>query len=309
MTKQKKLYPGNTIEVRSFAEIAKTLDMNGCFESLPFMPEMVSCCGKRYTVYRRLEKTCVEGYGARLLPGTVTLKGSYCDGSFHDGCQRCCPILWKEAWLRPMQSSESRTDMAPEQESGPLCALRTRKDEHRYFCQSTELSAATRYLFPITFKRCTSEFLNKNVGLREAFRYLWIPLIVKVKTKTFGLSSVQPVGSSDSTPALELNLRPGERVEVKTPAEIALTLDRQGRNRGLSFTPQMLPFCGKRYVVKGRVDRMILETTGKMRQFKHTVILEEVTCDGHTVLGGCSRLVYNLWREAWLRRVDQGAQP
>jgi hypothetical protein len=304
MTKHKKLYPGDIVEVRSYSEIAGTLDTNGCFESLPFMPEMLSSCGEKYTVYRRLEKTCVEGYGARLLPDTVTLKSSYCDGSFHDSCQRCCPVLWKEAWLRPIRSGDSGTGTASVGESSSVNAFRTRKEEHRYFCQSTELAAATRYLFPITFKRCTSEFRNKNVGLREAFRYLWIPLIVKVKTKACGLSSVQPVGTSDSTPTLELNLQPGEWVEVKQPAEIALTLDRQGRNRGLSFTPQMLPFCGKRYVVKGRVDRMILETTGRMRQFKHTVILEDVTCDGHTVLGGCSRLVYNLWREAWLRRVD-----
>jgi hypothetical protein len=33
------------------------------------------------------------------------------------------------------------------------------------------------------------------------------------------------------------------------------------------------------------------------------VILEGVTCDGHTILGGCSRHVFHLWREAWLRRV------
>jgi hypothetical protein len=66
----------------------------------------------------------------------------------------------------------------------------------------------------------------------------------------------------------------------------------------------MIPFCGKRFIVKGRVERIILEKTSEMRLLKHTVLLENVVCDGHTILGGCSRLLYILWREAWLRRVE-----
>jgi len=68
----------------------------------------------------------------------------------------------------------------------------------------------------------------------------------------------------------------------------------------------MLPFCGKKLTVKSRVERIILEKTSEMRLVKHTVLLENAVCDGHTILGGCSRLLYILWREAWLRRVGQG---
>jgi len=42
---------------------------------------------------------------------------------------------------------------------------------------------------------------------------------------------------------------------------------------------------------------MILETSGEMRDIANTVILEGVTCDGHTILGGCSPHVFHLWRE------------
>lgn len=297
------LYPGHRVRVRPFAEIAATLNQDGAFESLPFMAEMVPFCCSEFRVFRRLEKTCVEGYGARLLPNTVILEGVRCDGGAHDGCQRYCPLLWKQTWLEPIDGGTSVEHTRAQALASTVCSLKTKTDEGHYFCQSTQLGKATRYLFPITFRRCTAEFCARNVGLRRALQFLWIPFVVKLKTKLLGLRSVQPVGDSTHTPVEALDLQAGELVEVKSPTEIAVTLDRLGRNRGLAFGPQMLPFCGRRYTVKSRVDRAILETTGQMHQFKHTVILERVTCDGHTILGGCSRDVYHLWREIWLRRV------
>ena len=297
------LYPGYRVRVRPYAEIAATLDQDGTFESLPFMPEMAQFCGREFQVFRRLEKTCVEGYGARLLPNTVILEGVRCDGAAHDGCQRHCALLWKEAWLQPLEAGPLAAHQMPPAPSSTACPLKTMAGEGRFFCQSTQLGKATTYLFPITFRRCSAEFCAKNVGFRKAIQFLWTPFVVKLKTKLLGLRSVQPVGDSNRTPVESLDLQAGDWVEVKTPREIAITLDRRGRNRGLAFTPQMLPFCGRRYTVKSRVDRAILETSGEMRQFKHTVILEASTCDGHTILGGCSRDVYHLWREIWLRRV------
>lgn len=289
------------VEVRTIEEIAGTLDHNGCLEGLPFMPEMVPFCGRTFRMRHRLTYTCVEGYHGRLLPDTVTLEGASCDGSHHDGCQKCCPLLWKEAWLRPA-GVESAGAVHGAAAKATACA-KTRRDDGRYFCQSTELCRATCYLRPLSFTRCTAQYRDGNVDLERALELLWIPFKVKMKTRLFGLESVQPVGTSDSTPAEETGLQAGDLVAVKTPEEIARTLDRKGRNRGLPFTPTMLPFCGHEYRVKGRVERMILETTGEMRRLANTVILKGVTCDGHTSLGGCSRHLYHFWREAWLRRV------
>lgn len=338
------LYPGHRVRVRTFAEIAGTLDPDGALDSLPFMPEMIPFCGREFRVFRRLEKTCVEGYGARLIPNTVLLAGLRCDGAAHEGCQRQCPLLWKRAWLEPIDDTSpaehpsvsetcggtSYTSLPisarhenswtlvtpPSEDSVPgqspaiplahdmkVSSLKTRNGDGRYFCQSTQLGQATTYLFPISFRRCTAEFCARNVDFRKAVQFVWVPFVVKLKTKLLGRRFVQPVGNASRTPQEALELQAGEWVEVKTPREIAVTLDRQGRNRGLGFTPDMLPFCGRRYSVKGRVDRAILETTGKMHEFRHTVILQEVTCDGHSILGGCSRDVYHLWREIWLRRV------
>ncbi len=294
------------MEVLSLEEIGRTLDSDGCLEHLPFMPEMKSFCGKRFRVRHCLTYTCVEGYHGRLLPSTVTLEGAYCDGSSHDGCQKCCPLLWKLAWLRPDISGAMGPPRPAGAEVGETVCARTKRDDGRYFCQSAELCRATRYLRPASCTRCTAQYLAGNVGLARALQLIWVPVKVKLKTRLFGIGSVLPVGNSPSTPIERLGLQPGELVEVKTPGEIRLTLDPKGRNRGLLFTPHMLPFCGRQYRVRSRVERMILETTGEMRQLQNTVILEDVTCDGHTSLGGCSRHVFHLWREAWLRRVAPG---
>ena len=303
METRKKLYPGDRVQIRSFEEIEATLDSDGCLQNVPFMPEMISRCGKQFVVRHRLTKTCVEGYGARLLGRTVTLEGAYCDGSGHEGCQRCCPLLWKEAWLKPAEPGPDAVELGSIELPGRGTSLRTMKDDGRFFCQSTELGRATKYLFPLSFKRCTAELRAGNVGLRKAFEFLWVPFIVKLKAKLLGIAAVQPVGNGSSTPSEALGLRPGEIVEVRSAQEISLTLDRRGRNRGLEFTASMLPFCGQQLRVKSRVEKMILETSGEMREIGNTVILEGVTCDGHTILGGCSRHVFHLWREAWLRRI------
>ena len=44
----------------------------------------------------------------------------------------------------------------------------------------------------------------------------------------------------------DLNLSPGELVEIKSPEEIQATLDSEGKNAGLTFEPDMLEYCGGR---------------------------------------------------------------
>ena len=46
---------GQWVEVRS-AEILATVDENGCLDGLPFMPEMLNFCGRRYRVLKRATK-------------------------------------------------------------------------------------------------------------------------------------------------------------------------------------------------------------------------------------------------------------
>ena len=70
------------------------------------------------------------------------------------------------------------------------------------------------------------------------------------------------------------------------------TLDARGLNRGLYFSPDMRLLCGQRRRVRGRIDKIIVDGTGKMRQLRNTVCLEEATCGCDYMgfgMGGCSR--------------------
>jgi len=99
-----------------------------------------------------------------------------------------------------------------------------------------------------------------------------------------------------------LNLQREEWVEVRSAKEIFGTLDDKGKLKGLRFTPEMMKFCGKRFKIYKRLDKIILEETGELRKIKTpTVLLEGVFCDG-SAHAMCDRSCFCFWREQWLRR-------
>ena len=98
-----------------------------------------------------------------------------------------------------------------------------------------------------------------------------------------------------------LDLKPGDWVEVKPLQDILLTLDSEGKLRGLAFLPGMQPFCGKRFKVLKRMETLYQEESGRVRRLKNTVLLADVQCDW--LLMKCDRSCFLFWREAWLQRV------
>jgi|GEM_PF-797118 len=100
----------------------------------------------------------------------------------------------------------------------------------------------------------------------------------------------------------QLDLQPGDWVEVKSLSEIRQTLDSQRKTHGLRFTGEMKLHCGRRYRVFKRVEFLFNEFTGEQRRVRKTVLLETVFCRGEGL--GCDRSCFHMWREAWLRRVD-----
>src|ERR1700722_5194249 len=101
------------VEVRSQEEILATLDDRGCFENLPFMPEMLQFCGQRFRVSKRSDKTCDPAHAPwsiRRMENSVHLEDVRCDGGGHGGCQAGCLIWWNEAWLKRSENSEVGSD-------------------------------------------------------------------------------------------------------------------------------------------------------------------------------------------------------
>jgi hypothetical protein len=110
---------------------------------------------------------------------------------------------------------------------------------------------------------------------------------------------------SGKTPKEELDLRPGELVRIKSREEIEQTLDRNNKNRGLSFDGEMSRYCGQTARVLSRVRQIIDERTGKMIYLPNEcIILAGVVCSGD-YMQFCPRRIYPYWRENWLERVAE----
>jgi hypothetical protein len=112
------------------------------------------------------------------------------------------------------------------------------------------------------------------------------------------------VGTVDS--GRERPLRPGDVVEVKSPAEIFATLDGDAID-DMPFMAEMLRHAGRRYTVSRRVDKICdtIASTGS-RRLEATVYLDDLRCDG-SAHGGCQAGCRLYWKEDWLRRVDAPA--
>lgn len=302
------LRAGDWVVVKAPIEIALTLDATGTLDGLPFMPEMLDYCGQQFRVERIAEKTCIEfpggGYKIREFRqnNVVLLEGLRCSGAAHDGCQRACMLFWKAQWLRKADAVlPAATDSA---EQGVLISrLRTKVEGGRYFCQSTELSAATQ-------KLTRSRILLKSLrdvrsGSRGALEMVWLMLAPLWRKITQKVPRRRLIGELGRTPVGDLHLQPGEWVEIRPVEQVAQTLDKRGRNRGLTCDFGMTQYGGKGpYKVRTRLDRMISEATGQMRQVEGTVILDNLHCLCWNVFGGCPRRDFMYWREVWLTRAS-----
>jgi hypothetical protein len=324
---------GEIVEVRSKEEILATLDEHGELDSLPFMPEMLRFCGQRLKVYRRAVKFCDTKNWTRMhrLDNAVHLEGARCDGQAHGGCQASCLLYWRESWLKRVGGAEAggaAADPQAETAAGACTEIMvmaaTRADggaappgEERYACQATELTRAgpdrlawwdaRQYVRDVRAGNARPLAMIRSVLvlLFNAFqagsrRYLprWLRLIRGGEKFPF-IS-----GRLDKTPKQTLDLQPGDLVRVKTREQILATLDRTGRNRGLTFDGEMLRYCGQQARVLRRVNRIIEEPTGKMLRLPgDCIVLEDVICvaDYHQY---CPRSIYPYWREIWLERVD-----
>ncbi len=307
MQLNKRLKSGDLVRVKSMKDIIKTLDSNQCLDNLPFMPEMKKYSGKVFKVQHRIEKTCVgkqEGESTMTTAefinnDVVYLDGLRCDGDFHDNCQRSCMIFWKEAWLERVSSEKE----AILNSDGFQFSTEIKNSDGKYFCQSTQLTMATKTITKSQILAKVFSDLNAGTfGILKALQLMIMPVIRKVIKKI--IKDQHPRGKLEKTPDEKLNLQPGEIIEIKSLKEIIATLDKDGKNKGLIFEPDMREFCGKRFKVQSRLEKMILERNGKMVNVKNSVILDNITCNCFYAFGGCPRKELQYWREIWLKRVE-----
>lgn len=326
------LRAGDVVEVRSEAEILATLNGDGTLDGLPLMPEMLRSCGQRFTVENRSDTTCFWS-GLRDMDAAVHLTAVRCDGSAHGGCQANCLIFWKEEWLRPVEGAvpgrpapaarepvrragASRADLerATHQPGSPVGG-----PDELWSCQHTQVREATRRIPAWDVRHFVRDIRNGTVTAPTVLRYL-VPYLVE---KFQGVSRaklpkwlliaggevIPPVrGRRNKTPVKRLDLQPGEQVRVRSRQEIRQTVDRNARNRGLTFETEMTPYCGRSMTVGRRVTQIIDEWTGRMLHLSSDcIVLEGAVCRG-LYHGMCTRRTDAYWREIWLERETASEQ-
>jgi hypothetical protein len=338
------LRPGNIVEVRSKEEILRTLDSGGALDNLPFMPEMLQYCGKRFSVYKRADKTCdtINQSGGRRMFNTVHLSEMRCDGSAHGECEASCLIFWKEAWLKRVgDGHHSNADTDTSRMQTPRCTEsdlyraasfpaegKDGAEETAYQCQATRLLEASEPLASWDVRQYWRDACTNDVTLGQMFRSFTFSAYRRLVDFGVGYRALIAFydwfqslrggtpypdrhGQLTKTPSVELNLLPGELVRVKSYEQILATLNKRDRNQGLYFDAEMVQFCGGTYRVLKQVHRIIDEKTGRMLKFpRRCVILQNAYCKGAISRNRlfCPRSIYPYWREIWLERVDpQGA--
>jgi hypothetical protein len=335
------LRAGEWVVVRSKEEILATLDADCRLDGLPFQPEMFALCGKRLRVHMAAHKTCdssVHRTGGRRMHDTVHLEGARCDGAMHDGCQADCVFFWKEAWLKRADAPDaSRPWPAGSGVTEALVAKAVHAGDSdpadpTWVCQTTAIYEASdplrwwdarQYVRDVTSGNHSAWHMIKllllsgyrkiaHVGVGYRFWVGAYDAFQKLRGgRPFPVITPQ-IADGQPTPAEMLNLQPGEWVVVKSPKEIAATINQAGFNRGMRYDPEMLKYCDARFRVQARVSKLIHEKNGKMTTMKTPCIqLENVFCRAEITDQrlGCPRASSTYWREIWLKRADSTDVP
>ncbi len=312
---------GDLVQVRSAEEILLTLDERGALDRLPFMPEMLRFCGQRFTVIKRANKACTPSDGTvRQVQNAVHLDDVRCDGSAHGGCEASCLLYWKEEWLKPVHQGranfavrDSGNGKAPGVLFGPWNSvddlLRNTTQTaiaggsvEKFHCQATAIPEFGKPLPPWDVRQYVRDVKSGNVKLPEMLRGL---LAGSARKLRFVFSAKQNMKMLPvmRTPFSSPEFGPGDTVEIRSMEQIEATLDQRGRNRGLSFTPEMKEMCGRRFRVVRRIHKIIDEHTGRMvRLAGGCLILEGAICRGD-LHRFCPRMAHLYWRDIWLEGV------
>ena len=311
---------GELVVLRPPAEILATLDETGATDGMPFMPEMLEYYGKAFRVEARAERACdTIKWGVRRIPDTVMLDDLRCSGGAHAGCQASCRLFWKEAWLRP--ASEPVTPAIPDSAYSELEELVVRNveskastaDEPIFRCQATDWFGASQAVGWWNVRSFLNEWSCGNVGFWRFSATMARIVLGEIGHRLHLIPRVEDMPHHQSAERVETPpprlLEPGTLVQIRSREEIEPTLDPTGRNKGLWFDRcEMLPFCGKTFPIKSRVERFVDENTGKLIQLKSDCyMLDGVVCSGNRSSGKwfCRRAIHSWWREAWLEPVAE----
>lgn len=223
--------------------------------------------------------------------------------------------------LETLVSRATRRNLPSETPSEPL-----------YICQATQIPAATKPLPWWKPGQYLEDYRSGNVPLPDIIARLAFLLYAELVATGVGFGSplrwmydrVQSLRGGEPyprqpgylraggpTPSINLGLKVGEVVRVKSREKILATVDEFLVNKGMGFHPEMMPYCGKTFRVKQRLRKLMNEKTGQLVELKNScLVLEGADCYGRYAPPlNCPRECFTYWREIWLERVDISTGP
>lgn len=99
---QDEFKPGDTVRIKSEAEINKTLDRYGKIRGCSFLKNQYAFCGKEYKVFKKVDYFFDESRQKMLKSSNLFfLEGVYCNGNsaYLKPCDRNCFHYWHRNWL------------------------------------------------------------------------------------------------------------------------------------------------------------------------------------------------------------------
>ena len=251
-----------------------------------------------------------------------------------------CTIVWKEAWLRRAEANEPESSLrsAGASRNALVRAGRRRtspatSSDPLYVCQATQLPAATKPLpwwkpdqyledyrsgnVSALRHRCPTDLLAlRGAGRHRRGARLAVSLDLQsnpIRARRRALPRApRDICRRRPDTSVNLGLKEGELVRVKSGDEILATVDELLVNRGMGFHPEMMPIAAKRFVSTQRVQKLINEKTGQLVELKDPVpragrrrLCRAATRDRSTVPRACPPY----WREIWLERAEAPAAP
>jgi hypothetical protein len=315
---------GDLVKVRSFDEIAKTLDERDSLEGLPFMPEMRQYCGQNARVFRCADKIWDYNRSQKIrrLKDAVLLIGLRCSGSDHDGCQAGCYLIWKTDWLIRLADDEAPSgagcqygdttigrkvlseDSSAGSSDGPLKS--DNADARTYRCQFTELASATSPMASWDRRQDLRPLFSGNVTFLAFLLALATRIFNRVQRIRGRVEyAVVPPGNHKTTPLAAQDVQAGDNVRVRSEERILATLGPDRRNRGLWFDREMVKHCNHNYRVLRRVERIIDDKTGQMLRMKTPCIILDGVYTSGEFEHFCPQHDYIFWREAWLEPEER----
>src|SRR5262249_47783267 len=133
-----------------------------------------------------------------------------------------------------------------------------------YTCQATRLPYATSELVWWDVRQYIEDYRSGNVGLWAMVKALVYASYYSLSQAGIGVGSsmrwlygklhplwrgpdfprrMGSIPDGQPTPTAVLNLQPGELVRVKPHEEILRTITTTGRNRGMLWDAELVPFC------------------------------------------------------------------